>query len=695
MVVFKNKRNKKDLGRSPEQSRIIIQQEYQSELMLEGNYETIARDAFVGNPDGYSVVDRVASSIASLKFKVYRQLSNGSKKYLPNHEILDLLKKPNSERGQYEYLYELAMFFLLSGKMWQRKITVNGKPKKLFACNPRNMGMYLGQDAQRGWIFDYNGNKIYYKKDELSYLKLPHPLNEFDGLSPLQSAGYAIDGNNASDKWNFSMIKNGARPSGVLKTPNALSDTTFSRLQKMIKGWMGVYNAGKGIILENGVEWQQMSLSQKDMDNYNYTKLNSRKIAQVLGVPVALIDPDSQTYANYKEGNRAFHIDKVIPAGQRIVDEWNNWLMPFYENIFIEIDKESIEALKDDEEKTADISRKDYEAGIITRYEAREARGREASEEDKVYKVKLQDVFISTNGEITIPAMELNVGASDVIADEEKSTLDLINSVVKKKNSKNNFSVAAAISILDALDVTELHDDVKMMYLEIISEEGLRTLKEVLNLTSTFKIDDAINEYIEENVLKNCTTILDETLRSKIEKTLIEGTSNNETLEDLKLRMSNIFEEQYFIQTYSNQLEVIARTESLTATSVASQQAYGQSGVVESQEWLTTLDGREREWHDELNGKVTKLDEYFVNGKGRLKFPRDSNGSAENVIQCRCSTAPVVKGQKQLYDTIEKKEALWRSQDEEALKYTDAMKENYDKAFRKQLDNLLKAIDNL
>jgi phage portal protein BeeE len=55
--------------------------------------------------------------------------------------------------------------------------------------------------------------------EEISYLKLPDPTNEFLGFSPLRAAAYNIDGNNASDKWNFSMIKNGARPSGILKTP--------------------------------------------------------------------------------------------------------------------------------------------------------------------------------------------------------------------------------------------------------------------------------------------------------------------------------------------------------------------------------------------------------------------------------------------------------------------------------------------
>ena len=695
MGIFKRKKRieKKDIGRSDEQSKIIIGQEYESEMMLNGNYTTIAKDAFIGNPDGFAVVDRVATAVAKLEYVVYEENAKGEKEYLPNHPALELLKRPNLERGQFEYVYELVMFMLLSGKMFQKKMCVANVPQKLYACSPHDMGFYLGKNKQLGWVFDYNGEKRYYKKDEISYLKFPHPLNEFDGLSPLQSAAYSIDGNNASDKWNFSMIKNGARPSGILKTSQVLSEPNWKRLVNMLKGWMGVYNANKGVILDGGLEWQQLSLSQKDMDNYNYTKLNSRKIAQVLGVPVALIDPDAQTYANYKEANKAFHIDRVIPFASRMVDEWNNWLMPAYgENVFLEIDLRKIDALKEDEEKTTDISRKDYDSGIITRAEARIARGMNYSEEDEVYKVGLQDVFINEDGNIIIPAMSMNSNNED--KKSVKSIFDNIEHMLKKKENKGTLSASIILNALNSLDYEELHSDVEELYYTLIAEEGTRVMSSVLELDKSFDVSKKATEYIEENVLQNCETILDETLREKIKVQMVEGSKNNETLAQIKSRIENVFEEQYFLQSYPNQLEVIARTEALTASSVATQDAYIQSEVVLEQEWITTLDGREREWHDTLNGQSTRLNEYFVNEKGKLKFPRDPSASADNVIQCRCSTIPIVEGSKQIYDTIEKKEELWKTQDEEAMKYVDDMKENYDKAFRTQLDNVLKALDN-
>ena len=175
---MRHKREKKDLGRSPEQSQVIIQQEYSAELMLNYKYQDVAKQAFMGNPDGFSVVDRISDAFAKIPYRVYQLQASGKKKYFKTHPVLELIKRPNLDRGQYEYMYELMMFYLLSGKMWQRKIDVGGFPKRLFACNPDMMGMYLGQRQQLGWVFDYNREKIYYKKEELSYLKFPHPLDE-------------------------------------------------------------------------------------------------------------------------------------------------------------------------------------------------------------------------------------------------------------------------------------------------------------------------------------------------------------------------------------------------------------------------------------------------------------------------------------------------------------------------------------
>ncbi|MBB5411921.1 hypothetical protein HDG34_005887 [Paraburkholderia sp. HC6.4b] len=99
---------------------------------------------------------------------------------------------------------------------------------------------------------------------------------------------------------------------------------------------------------------------------------------------------------------------------------------------------------------------------------------------------------------------------------------------------------------------------------------------------------------------------------------------------------------QYRSRWIKYRSQVIARTESLTAVSVAQDEAIGKAiadGHISPniiKRWVTTEDGRERPVHEELHGDEVRFGEYFSNSLGRLRYPRDPDGSAENVIQCRC-----------------------------------------------------------
>ena len=90
----------------------------------------------------------------------------------------------------------------------------------------------------------------------------------------------------------------------------------------------------------------------------------------------------------------------------------------------------------------------------------------------------------------------------------------------------------------------------------------------------------------------------------------------------------------------------IARTEVHGASGFASMKVaglVGDSSLLE-QEWLTTQDGREREAHREADGQRQPLGQPFIVGGERLMFPGDPNGSPENVINCRCVSATVLRG---------------------------------------------------
>jgi hypothetical protein len=63
------------------------------------------------------------------------------------------------------------------------------------------------------------------------------------------------------------------------------------------------------------------------------------------------------------------------------------------------------------------------------------------------------------------------------------------------------------------------------------------------------------------------------------------------------------------------------------------------AGGAKYKTWITTIDGKQRDWHDEANGQTVPIDEPFeVDGELLMEPCDDSLGaSAENIVNCRCS----------------------------------------------------------
>ena len=93
---------------------------------------------------------------------------------------------------------------------------------------------------------------------------------------------------------------------------------------------------------------------------------------------------------------------------------------------------------------------------------------------------------------------------------------------------------------------------------------------------------------------------------------------------------------------YSNfQAQRLVRTESTRAANFAieksSQTLFSENDL--SKKWLTIMDGKERPWHRSANGQTVRMNESFVVG-GEFMF-RPGEGSARNVINCRCRILPI------------------------------------------------------
>jgi len=112
---------------------------------------------------------------------------------------------------------------------------------------------------------------------------------------------------------------------------------------------------------------------------------------------------------------------------------------------------------------------------------------------------------------------------------------------------------------------------------------------------------------------------------------------------------------QKFGQYSKSQAERLIRTEATNAANVATLQSatdmFGQENL--QKEWMTSIDGRERPAHRAADAQIVDFKERFLVGGEQLFNPGDPAGSAKNVVNCRCSTAPFPKENAQATGTIE------------------------------------------
>jgi hypothetical protein len=83
--------------------------------------------------------------------------------------------------------------------------------------------------------------------------------------------------------------------------------------------------------------------------------------------------------------------------------------------------------------------------------------------------------------------------------------------------------------------------------------------------------------------------------------------------------------------------ERIARTETTGAFNAGAQQAYAEENA-EVKIWLCSPDDRTRDAHLDANGQCVNRDDVFWVGGEPMMFPGDPRASAENVVNCRCTT---------------------------------------------------------
>lgn len=136
---------------------------------------------------------------------------------------------------------------------------------------------------------------------------------------------------------------------------------------------------------------------------------------------------------------------------------------------------------------------------------------------------------------------------------------------------------------------------------------------------------------------------------------LVQGTAKGNLITVLRKLLNDpvfmaegeIVKAKMLLRQYENyslfQARRLVRTEATRIANVATLRSAQDMFPGEQMQkiWITSMDGRERDWHGAANGQIVNFNDNFLVGGEYVKSP--GFGSGRNVVNCRCSTAPFVK----------------------------------------------------
>jgi HK97 family phage portal protein len=334
------------------------------------DYRGAVRRAFLENPVAQRAVRLVAEGV-------------GGAPLAPSDDKALALVGATSA-GQ-SLLETLAAQLLLHGNGYVQVMRDGaGRPIELFALRPERIAVVAGPD---GWpaayqykVGDSTLNLPVEDDDgwpQVIHLKAFHPADDHYGAGCLAAAEQAVAIHNAASGWNRALLENAARPSGALVMDagdgGGLTGDQFERLKAELQGaYSGAGNAGRPMLLEGGLKWQSLSLTPADMDFAELKAAAARDIALAFGVPPMLLGlPGDNTYANYREANRALWRLTLLPLAGKILSGLQQGLRPWFPKLELAVDLDRVPALAEDRERlwaqasTADFLSRDEKRALL------------------------------------------------------------------------------------------------------------------------------------------------------------------------------------------------------------------------------------------------------------------------------------------------------------------------------------------
>lgn len=249
-------------------------------------------DAF-GSPEGamcvaafYRCVSLIAGAVATMPASVKRRVDERTRVDASDHQLWTLLRRrPNRWQTPSQFKRQLQTQALMRGNGYAMKVMAGRRVSALIPLHPDRMR--VEQLADFSLQYDYtrkDGTRIKLPQSEVMHL-LGMTLDGVNGLSVMSCARATIGHAVALQKHGTATFANSTRLGGTLKHPGKLGPEAVKTLRESLEIYRGPENAGKNLILEEGMTFERMAMTLEDAQFIESAGLTRQEIYMFFGVP--------------------------------------------------------------------------------------------------------------------------------------------------------------------------------------------------------------------------------------------------------------------------------------------------------------------------------------------------------------------------------------------------------------------------
>lgn len=264
-------------------------------------------------PAVLNAVAVISEAVASMPCYLYRVTrTNGveARTWLADHPVDVLLnERPNDCQTPYQFKRTMMRHCLLNGNAYAViKWGKDGQPQSLHPYPPSAVVPKRLDEHRYAYTITepFSGRVRTYLQEEILHLRYSTD-DGFISRSPVSICRETLGLGMAQQRHGASIMRDGLMAAGIIKSGEWLDSIKGAKALEALDRYKGAKNAGKTPILEGGMDYQQLGMSNQDAEWLGSRRFTIEDVARIFNIsPIFLQEYSNSTYSNFSEASRAF-----------------------------------------------------------------------------------------------------------------------------------------------------------------------------------------------------------------------------------------------------------------------------------------------------------------------------------------------------------------------------------------------------